>query len=278
MEKCLTLTGRGCPNNCTFCTAHSVYGYRSRKRSVKNVIEDVKKAKPRQMIYILDESMSWDMEYAKEFLKAIIPLKIRWSGQANVCSFEDTEFCELMRRSGCMELDVGFESIRQLTIDKMGKGKTNRVDRYPYVIKTIQELGIVLAAEFILGFDEDDITVFDELVDFIEKNKILVPSINILTPFPGTPIFKKLNREGRILTKDWSKYSYQTGEVIYQPAQISQEELVAGYESICKRLFNHKSIWRRCHPGRKIGFKTSAVAMTMNYIEKSNLKHLKILD
>ena len=127
---------------------------------------------------------------------------------------QEEELLTLMRQSGCGAIFIGFESLRTDTLDQMHK-VVNRRYNYIDVIQRIQKHGMLVQASFIVGSDGDDASVFDELIDFVKESHLLAPVFNILTPFPGTKLFERLETQGRILHKDWSRYD--TKHVVFAP-------------------------------------------------------------
>jgi radical SAM superfamily enzyme YgiQ (UPF0313 family) len=146
-------------------------------------------------------------------------------------------------RSGCKQLFLGLESISQSSMAEVKKG-FNRVEDYYRIIQRIHAHGISVQAGIVFGFDHDTPAIFKESLDFLEAAGVQNATFNILTPFPGTPLFQKLESEGRILTRDWCKYNSRE-DVVYQPAQMSPSELLAGYRYANTRFYSLESIARR---------------------------------
>jgi len=253
-------TGRGCPNSCTFCAAGFAVGKRHRVRSVENVLAELREV-PSRLVIFTDDNLGWDMEYAKQLFKAIIPLNVKWIGGVSVSAFEDIEFTNLVAESGCVTLDIGFESIRPQTIAGIKKQRTNDPSRYRELIRRIHDRGVLIKGNFILGFDEDDKNMFRELVDFINETCIEMPSINTLIPYPGTPIFNQYEREGRLLHKDWAYYDTAGGYVVYRPMQMTRQELIDGYFMVTDEVYSIKSVAHRF-----MGAKTLSSAGTLGAI------------
>jgi radical SAM superfamily enzyme YgiQ (UPF0313 family) len=137
---------------------------------------------------------------------------------------------------------VGFESICDDNLIDAGK-KTPRVDDYARRVKLLHDAGIQVNGSFVLGFDHDGPDVFERTVGWIEANRLECATFHILTPYPGTPLFAQMKREDRLLHTDWRQYD--TSHVVFRPRHMSPEQLAAGYAWCYRRLFSHKSIWRR---------------------------------
>jgi radical SAM superfamily enzyme YgiQ (UPF0313 family) len=235
---------RGCPSRCDFCSIALMYPYKPRKRPVAKVAAEYASFKGKAIIF-WDDNIAGDLAYAKELFRAIAPYRKWWSSQASIHAGRDNEFLALAAESGCKQLFLGLESISQQNITEVNKG-FNRVDEYFELIERIHSYGIAVQVGIVFGFDHDTLHVFDDTVDFLEKAGVQNATFNILTPFPGTKLFQKMEAEGRILTRDWRKYNSRE-DVVYQPKQMSVAELLAGFrhandrfyclESISKRLF-----------------------------------------
>jgi radical SAM superfamily enzyme YgiQ (UPF0313 family) len=147
-----------------------------------------------------------------------------------------------MALAGCTGVFVGFESLNGANLDDAGK-KSPRPDDYARRVEMLHRHGIQVNGSFVLGFDHDRPDVFGKLVDWIEQVKLECATFHILTPYPGTPLFREMEAEGRLLHREWEKYD--TANVVFRPKQMTAEELQAGYGWCYRRLFSHSSIWRR---------------------------------
>jgi len=166
----------------------------------------------------------------------------RWMGFSNLSISEDEDFLRALRESGCISLFVGFESLS-------GKGLFSKnisydsPDAMRRAVNCIHKHRIGIQGSFIFGFDEDTADVFKETVSFIQDTGIELPTICILTPFPGTPLYNSLEQEGRIIHQEWSLYDMN--HVVFKPRNISPEELQQGYAWALKYLASPTSILSR---------------------------------
>jgi len=238
---------RGCPNSCEFCTIACIYKNKFRKRPVSEVAKDFSSFKGKVVVF-WDDNISADMEYAKEMFKAITPYKKWWTSQASIKAGEDDEFLELAYKSGCRHLFIGFESVTQMSLDGANKS-FNKVERYREIIRRIHSHGISIQSGIVFGFDCDTPNVFDETLAFLRENGIAQATFNMLTPYPGTPLFNRLKSEGRILTEDWSKYNSRT-DVVFQPKNMSPEELLAGFNRVNREFYRFGNIFSRLFRSR----------------------------
>ncbi len=233
---------RGCPHQCDFCTIAVMYPHRLRKRPIAEVAAEYASFRGRVIIF-WDDNLAGDMGYAKELFRAITPYRKWWSSQASIQAGRDDDFLALAAESGCKQLFLGLESISQLSMAEVNKS-WNRVEEYSHIIARIQSHGIAVQAGVVFGFDHDGPEIFSDTVDFLEAAGIQNATFNILTPFPGTPLFRKLETEGRILTRNWSQYNGRD-DVVYQPKRVSVDELLAGFRYANERFYSLSSIARR---------------------------------
>jgi radical SAM superfamily enzyme YgiQ (UPF0313 family) len=233
---------RGCPHHCDFCTLPLMYQSGVRKRRVEAVAEEYGSFAGK-VIILWDDNIASDMEYAKSLFRALAPHRKWWSSQASIHAAQDDEFLELAARSGCKQLFIGLESISQASLNEVQK-RFNRVSDYVRAIERIHSHGIAVQAGIVFGFDNDESEIFGETVDFLEAAGVQNATFNILTPFPGTRLYQCLEAEGRILTRDWSKYNSRA-DVVFRPRRMSPEELLAGYEYANRRFYSLRSVCRR---------------------------------
>ncbi|HYK90184.1 MAG TPA: radical SAM protein [Acidobacteriota bacterium] len=233
---------RGCAYRCDFCTLAVMYQRRVRKRPVEAVAHEYASFRGRSII-LWDDNIACDLEYAKALFRALAPHGKWWSSQASIHAANDDEFLDLAARSGCKQLFLGLESVSQASVDEVSKG-FNRVEEYAKAIGRIHAHGIAVQAGIVFGFDNDTEAIFDDTLELLETSGVQNATFNILTPFPGTRLYRRLEAEGRILTRDWSKYNGRAC-VVYQPRHMSPESLLDGYQRANKRFYSWRSICRR---------------------------------
>lgn len=240
----VTTVSRGCPNTCSFCAAGFATSKRYRTRSVAKIVDELISI-PGKGVLFLDDNIGWDIEYAKKLMKALIPLRLNWAGATSLNALEDIEFVELLGESGCILINLGFESTNPNAILGMRKQNTNIPARYPELIRRVHQQGVPIHGAFIFGFDEDDKGVFARTADFINEMAIEEPVIHTLMPYPGTRIFKRFQREGRLLHTRWEEYDTAIGSVVYRPKQMTIEELILGHMECFSNVFSMESILYR---------------------------------
>jgi len=236
---------RGCSNRCEFCAIGSFCHHGVRQRPIKNVIEEIKQM-PNKMFIFHDPHLTVNPKYARELFKELIKNKIRkrWiaNGTTNVLGRADGDFLNLARKSGCVEWFVGFESVSQAALDGIKKTH-NKVENFKKMIKRVHDHGMTVQGGIIFGFDEDKADIFDTTLEKLHELEMDVVEINILTPYPGTPLYDRMESQGRILTKDWSRYNQV--DVVYQPKNMSPKELMDGTRKVAKEFYSYPNIIQR---------------------------------
>jgi radical SAM superfamily enzyme YgiQ (UPF0313 family) len=233
-------TARGCPNACTFCSVSTVAGKHYRFRPVCEVVEEVRTLKG--WVGFVDDNITGNPTRAKELFEALIPLKIRWVGQADLNIAKDPELLKLAVRSGCHALFVGLESLSQENLRTTHKVPNVGTDM-ARAIAAIHRAGIEIIGSFVLGLDGDDKSVFAKTVKFAQQQKLAAAQFAVLTPFPGTVIRQQLELEGRILDHDWSHYTMN--RVVFQPKNMTPEELHQGRQWTYRTFYSLPSILAR---------------------------------
>lgn len=261
---------RGCPNRCKFCQESNIAGGSTfRTRPVENVIEEIR-SMPQKALIFYDASLTIDPRYTKSLFKEMRGLNKKFSccGNIDVLS-TDEEFLKLANEAGCTTWLVGFESISQKTIDYLGK-KTNKVKDYASAIKRIHDHGMSVVGSFMFGFDTDTLDVFDKTSKAINDWEIDLVDFSLLTPLPGTPLFNRLEKEGRILTKDWPKYTLQN--VVFKPKNMSKDELLDGVKRISTEFYSTQNIIKRTTRGMRLGFYPFIQILVRNLETKAHKK------
>jgi len=240
-------TSRGCPFRCMYCSDSTVFGPRYRFRPVEEVVAEIKSLGRPGYIFFVDNNIVGSLNRAKELFEALIPLGIRWTAQASITMSYDEELLRLARRSGCIGVLIGLETLKKGLLRKIGKPVDPAL--YKEQIARIRRHGILVQGEFIFGFDEDDASVFEQTVRFAEEAGLDSARFAILKPYPGTRLFEMWMKDGRITTTDWSLY--HTRNVVYQPERLTPEELSRGRDWAYDRFGSLRSIWRRVGVSRR---------------------------
>ena len=238
-------TTRGCARSCDFCYESCRPKPNFRQRSLDKVLREIE-ARPGQVISFLDNDITVNKPFARALFKALIPYKRNWLGMTSIEVADDEEMLDLMAESGCRTLFIGFESIVPDSLSEVHK-HCNRVETYMRNVQRIHDREIMINGSFVFGFDHDDLETFDRTVAFGIEACLESATFTVLTPYPGTTLHKRLESEGRIFDHDWSHYD--TTRCVFQPAQMTPQELEAGYFHAYEQFYTWASIVRRCRPG-----------------------------
>jgi radical SAM superfamily enzyme YgiQ (UPF0313 family) len=237
---------RGCPYNCSFCSVTKLLGRRIRHRPVDNVVDQIRAMREDSLIgrvfIFLDDNIMANRSYARKLLKGLAELDIMWISQTSVNHTDDDELVELAAKSGCLALFVGLESISEDSLKEIGKSQ-NKIEFYTRAVRKLHKQGIFVEGAFIFGFDNDRKDVFEKTVAFAEKLRLDGVQYTILTPLPGTDLYKKIEKENRFLETDWSKYDCV--HVVHRPVHMSPEEMEAGLCWAYKKTYSLWGILRR---------------------------------
>ena len=230
---------RGCPYDCPFCTVTPYFGRSFRYRDPDDILAELRSFSGRLTIF-LDDNILGDPERARPILKGMVGMGLTWGGQANLRFAEDPELVRLVAASGCIGIFVGIESASG-SYAKLPKnsGGSSPVD----LIRRVRDAGIVLEASFIFGFDDHDESVFDRTLRFLDDSSPGVATFNVLTPYPGTALYRQFQEEGRILHKDWSRYDHS--QVVFRPKLMTPQRLYRGWLEVRREVYRWPAIFSR---------------------------------
>lgn len=228
-------TSRGCPFDCSFCSVTKMFGRGYRARSVESVVDEIAQRQPKTMFYY-DDNFTADRERTKTLLDTLLAkgLTPDWSAQVRVDVAHDKELLQLMKRSNCYQVYVGFESVNPATLKEYNKRQS--VDEIVESIRILHDYGIMTHGMFVFGAENDDAASLQSTLKFALKNSIDTVQFMILTPLPGTPYFKEMERDERLLTREWHLYDGQ--HVVYQPGKMSPYELQKETFKAMKRFYS----------------------------------------
>jgi radical SAM superfamily enzyme YgiQ (UPF0313 family) len=243
----LVEAGRGCHFRCEFCAVQTVFHATQTRRPLDEILQEVAAVgRTASLIFFVDDNITSNIAEAKAFLRALIPLRIRWVSQSSITAAHDEEFLELLARSGCQGVLVGFESLNPENLRVMHKGFNLMRGGFDVALGNLRRFGIRLYATFIFGYDDDSPDAFGETVDFALRHRFYITAFNHLTPFPGTELYRRLEAEARLLFPAWwldDQYSYN--KVPFSPGRMTPEEVEAGCVDARRRFYSWASILRR---------------------------------
>jgi radical SAM superfamily enzyme YgiQ (UPF0313 family) len=233
---------RGCRNRCGFCVLSTEgLDLPYRTREVSDVAAEIG-ASGQPYAVFLDNNVGARPEYLRDLCRALRPLGIIWSAAATADVAEDPSLVREMALSGCTGLFIGFETLREENLREAGKRGPAPGD-YARGVRVFHDHGIQVNGSFVFGFDHDRKDVFRRTSEWIEENRLECATFHILTPYPGTPLFRRMEWEGRLLHRDWDLYD--TAHAVFRPRHLTPGELEAGYGECYRRIFSPGSIWRR---------------------------------
>jgi radical SAM superfamily enzyme YgiQ (UPF0313 family)/anti-anti-sigma regulatory factor len=235
-------TTRGCPFRCDFCSVTDFFGKTYRCRPIPEVIEEIETLNLNRPLVFVDDNIIGRPNYARELFEAITPYKVRWGSQCSINLADHPDVMRAAKQSGCVAMFIGIESISQQNLNDVHKS-INHADQYFEAIQRIHDQGIAINAGMILGMDHDDESVFERTLEFLEKAKIEYATFHILTPVPGTPLYRQMEADGRIIDRDWSKYN--GGYTVFRPKLMSPEALEEGYYWTYQQFYSMRSIYNR---------------------------------
>lgn len=273
MTRQCSFTTRGCHFDCEFCSVSPFNGKTTRRRPVQEVVTELQNVQrwirnelverirdeplwkaflttlrirvgieDGSIVAFVDDLHNSNRAYCRELWAALKPLKLKWGCQSTLFLGDDEEMVKLAAESGCVSVFVGMESLDEDCLDETNK-PFNRVHKFSQEIKMFHDHGIMVNPGIVFGFDNDDESVFERAVDFLTKNQVELAYFNVLTPLPGTALFDRYNRAGRIFDRDWSKYDGK--HVVFQPSRMTPEQLQEGFYWANHQFYSLPSIWKR---------------------------------
>jgi len=224
---------RGCPLNCEYCAVPKNFGKKYRTRSVEEVVADLEALPPH--IYFVDDNILLKKRNFSELFRLMSTMDKEWTGMAPLNIAADKDYVKLIKQSGCWSIYVDIGPSVSFGLKKEITSYNGMVERSLEYIKTLQDSGIKVMGSFIFGFDYDDESIFDNTLEFLEKSKVVEPEFLILTPYPKTPLFDKLEAKGRIFDRDWSHYN--TTHAVFVPEKMSPERLEEGVNYLWEEFY-----------------------------------------
>jgi radical SAM superfamily enzyme YgiQ (UPF0313 family) len=243
----LVETGRGCRFPCEFCAIQTFFGQTHRRRPVDEIVAELVEIRhQRKLFFFVDDNFAGNIPAARELAEAIAPLGVRWVTQMSVDAAHNEDFVETLARSGCRGVLIGFESLDKATLRKMGKKFNTMGGGYGKALANLRRHGIRVYGTFIFGYGTETEQTFRDSVDFAEEHRFFLAAFNHLTPFPGTPLYKRLSMDGRLTYDAWwmdDRYSYNS--LPFDTGGLPGEEITRLCVEARKRFYSIPSMLRR---------------------------------
>ena len=243
-------TSRGCPHRCEFCASSILLTRRYKVKPVEKVIaeiHEIKKIWAKPFIEFADDNSFVHLDHYKRLLRMLVPESLRWFTEADVRVASDGELLGLMRDSGCQQVLIGLESPSRRSLDGVelnANWKAKRRDEYFAAISRIQSYGITVNGCFILGLDQDTPEIFEDVFSFVKESGLYEVQVTFLTPFPGTPLYDRFSREGRLLrARAWELCTLF--DINFQPKNMTVAQLQSGFLGLVKRLYSKEETSER---------------------------------
>jgi radical SAM superfamily enzyme YgiQ (UPF0313 family) len=236
---------RGCNFKCDFCAITAFHGARQSHRPAQEVVAEMAETRSNRF-FVVDDNIVSQPAKARELCRALIPLNTNWVGQASIHIAQDDELLDLMVRSGCRGVLVGMESLDPANLREMGKDWNLAACSYEKSLAQFRKHGLAVYGTFVFGYDHDDADTVQQSIDFAREQKLFLAAFNHLIPFPGTPLYRRLQEQGRLIKpRWWLDPESRVGDVTFRPLRMSPKDL----ESLCldarRQFYGWGSIFQR---------------------------------
>jgi radical SAM superfamily enzyme YgiQ (UPF0313 family) len=238
----IVCASRSCPHTCEFCYNSCDYVHHiHRPRPVAKVLREIERLGTRHVMFI-DDNFIGNIAWTREFVAGLAGFGIKWNAAVSTNLLQHPDLMDAMRASGCQSLFIGFESVNGDSTQAVGKRQNHR-ETYDTLIRELHIREIMVNASLVFGFDNDRTDVFERTVAWLVGNKVETMTAHILTPYPGTRLYRRFKAEHRIVDFDWSHYN--TAHVVYEPKHMTRQELFTGYLWAYRKFYSLTNIVRR---------------------------------
>ena len=240
-------TGRGCRFPCEFCAVQTFFQRTARHRPIDRIVAEIAALKTeKRLFFFVDDNFAADLAFARELAEALEPLGVRWVTQMSINAAHDETFLATLAKSGCSGVLIGFESLEEQVLRTMRKRFNSMRGGFSAALANLRRHGIRVYGTFVFGYDGESAESFDRAADFAIEHKFYLAAFNHLTPFPGTPLYARLQREGRLHYERWwldERYAYNG--IPYRPLTMTPDEVRQGCLRARRRFYTWASMLRR---------------------------------
>jgi radical SAM superfamily enzyme YgiQ (UPF0313 family) len=260
--------GRGCTHGCRYCSVTAFHSRTYRTRPLVNVLAELRQIG--QNFIFVDDNIIADRAYAKRLFQAMIPMDKTWVSQSSIEIADDPELLHLARKAGCRGLFIGIETTSGENLAAVGKD-FNASQSYLKRIVAIRGQGIAIIAGIIVGMDHDDRSVFERTLAFLQQAGIDALQLNIMTPLPGTPLYRELDQAGRITDHNWSNYDFR--HVVIRPARMTSRDLQNGADWLYGQFYRlDRILLRSLRTLITVGIKPAIIAIKLNLTYRYDIR------
>lgn len=269
----LVQVGRGCRFACDFCSIHAFYGTHREQRAPEDVVAEIAALPPGRMIFFVDDNLFFRRDRFEDLMRALAPLKRRWSCQITIDVARDDALLDLMRDAGCALVLIGFESLTRGNLKQMHKNWNGVAGSYDDVIERLHARGIMIYGTFVFGYDADRVEDFAVTARFARERRMAVANFNPLTPMPGTGLYARLEESGGLLRPTWwLDPAHRYGDAIFTPKGMSAEELRDGPMTARAIFYSRGSIVARALAGLpRWGLVKTALMLLANLVSRREI-------
>jgi len=240
-------TGRGCKFPCEFCAIQTFFDRTHRARPVADVVAEIAALKhERRLFFFVDDNFAGDLKSGRALLPEIARHRVRWITQMSINAAHDEDYLRAMRDAGCAGVLIGFESLDEANLKLMNKRFNTMRGGYRQALANLRRHGLFVYGTFVFGYEHDRLESFDEAVDFANEEGMYIAAFNHLTPFPGTPLYRRLQAEGRLrFDAWWLDPAYRYNALPFVPRGMRPEDVTEGCVRARRRFYSWPGILRR---------------------------------
>src|SRR5256714_767247 len=236
------VVSRGCPHHCDFCYKDAFFegGKSFYTQRVDAALKEIDRL-PGRHLYFLDDHLLGNQKFASALFDEMKKMNRVFQGASTVDAILRGDLVEKAAEAGLRSIFIGFETLSTSNLQQSNK-KQNLGKDYTAAIKRLHSLGVMINGSFVFGLDDDNAKVFKRTVDWAVENGLTTCTFHILTPYPGTRLFKSMEEQGRILHRKWDQYD--TRQVVYKTFGLTAEELKKGYDWSYDSFYSWSNIFK----------------------------------